>query len=357
MAAVRRSSDSGVFIALGIALFVALVGIGFSVWFWDQYLTVRKAVAVNQANFADTVAGEFTKHGWAMKTAAAPDQGFEYDRDSYSTVVEKLAEAAVYEKDVLPLLGWESVSGIQAALADSEAQQALVEQGGSAYGQLAGLLKYYGEQWTLLRKEVADLRAENADTESRRQALETQSREAQDKLTEEFNRVAEQYKSDIAKYRQDYNDIVAQHAAQQQAAVQWQAKYQEEANAHQREVAALERDVASWKTKYDDAVGGPGKEERMQPEGAVLVMRSDLEFVVIDGGRDKGLAEDASLVVYNLTPDGKDRKKGVIQVGEVRDHTSLATVSYETEPILAGDYYVSLARWLQFHREVAEAED
>ena len=70
------------------------------------------------------------------------------------------------------------------------------------------------------------------------------------------------------------------------------------------------------------------------------------------------MSQSDRLIVYTVTPDGRGRKKGEILVGEVYEHTSLATIVVEErgEYVLEGDSFVSVARWDSFHREPETAQ-
>lgn len=350
MAAVRRTAGSGVLIALVVFVVLAFVGIGSSVWFYQQLRLLQQAIALDQDAFGDTVAAAFTANGWPLQERTPTDLGIRYTQESYSDVVAKLAVAAEYEKEALPLLGWESLEGLQGSMTESPVQKEAEARGEPTYHTLRVLLAFYEESYTKLSQAVADLRSQNEDLSNRLNSTQDSLVQAQQQHQRELSEATQKFDSELAQLRQATNELKTRHERQRQESTDWRAKYQQEVNDSKRLVAQLQDEARMWQERWRKAVAGPGKEERLEPDGEVIEVRSDYDFVLIDGGLDEGVSENERFVVYRMTPDGKSRRKGDILVGQVYERTSLATIAKEEagEFIVQGDPYVSLARWNHF---------
>lgn len=353
MAAMRRTSDSGLIVALVVFCVLMFAGLGCAIWFYQQFSLAKSGIETNQDVFNELVHAQFRDSGWELSTKA-PQPGelaIRYTRESYRQVAEKLAEAAEYEKVVRPMLGWESVEGMGTAMTESPIQKASEEEGVPAYAELRGLLNGYEGAYGELSDEVASLRGDNDDLSTRLEETKQNLVETQQRLRDDLSRETQKFKDDLAKLRADYTDLVARHDRQRSEATQWQQKHQQEVNERRREVAQLEAEVVRWRAMYEDVVAPPGERERLVADGEIIEVSTEYDFVIIEGGRDRSVNEDDRFVVYSLTPDGKGLKKGEILVGQVDQHTSLATVAEEKAYILEGDSFVSLQKWQHFQRK------
>ncbi len=355
MAAVRRGSESGVVIALVIFVVLAIVGIGFAVWSYSQLRMAQNEIEQNQQLFANNVGAAFNEAGWQLSTQTPTELGFKYGQQSYEDVAQKLEQAAECEKELMPTLGWQSLEGLRTDLSDSPAQAAAEAAGLSPYGDLRGLLQYYEETYADLKQQVASLNSENAALENQvsslKQSLTETEREWGDKLAE----ATEDFQNKIAQLRQDYEDIVGKYNEQRQQTADWRQKHGQEVAEHERDVNELQRRLTHLQERYDEVVRGPQPEEKMAAESKVLVMNAEDQFVVLEGGADEDRKPETTYVIYRLTPDGQQRKKGTVEVAEVYEHSSLAVVTDETETILVGDPAVTKARWDRFHGQLAQA--
>jgi len=349
MAAVRRGSDSGYIVAMVICVVVAIVSVIGLIWSYQQLSLARKAIADNQNQFGSAVGSVFSKNGWELTAQTPTELGVKYSGESFADVAAKLEMAAEYEKAVLPLVGWQSLDGIQAALADSPLQKEAEAQGAGAFATVQGLLASYEEKYIALTGKVATLEAETGNLSKQLADTKQTLLQTEQQLRGEMNAAAQQFRDDLAKLRQDYNDIVAQHDEQQRQAGQWRQKYQEEVNTRERMASDLQDRITKLRRELEVAIAGPGEKERMKAKGRVRVVQPEFEFVVIEGGRDKGVTEDSRMVVYEMTPDGRERMKAIIQVGQVKEYTSVAIVSRADDTIFEGDYFVPVALWQQFH--------
>ena len=203
-----------------------------------------------------------------------------------------------------------------------------------------------------------------ADLQNRNQSLADRLKAAQDSLTQTEQRLQAQLTQMTEKFSKDLDALQAANAdlttrleAHRKDAADWRARYQQEVNAHKADVASLTAQLQAAQERIEKLLAGPGAPERLVPAGKVLEVRTDYAFVLIEGGQDRGVSENDRFVVYTVTPDGKSRKKGVLLVGQVYDHTSLATMAEEEEGqyILEGDPFVSIERWDQFQKRTGSA--
>jgi len=350
MAAVRRSSGSGVIVALVVFVVLTFVGIGCAIWFLQQFKMARQAIATNQSAFEEVVGSVFVDKGWQLTKTTPTEQGFTFNQESYSDVAAKLAEAAEYEQEVLPLLGWQSLDGIKSAMAESPAQTAAEERGEPTYHELRLLLSYYEESYTRLNREVADLRSRNDDLSKRLEETKESLVQTEQRLQGRLSEATQKFESDLNQLRSDYNDLVTRHNRQREEATDWRGKYQEEVNARKTQVTSLQDRIATLQKRVEDLLAGPEGLDRLRAQGQVIEVRSDYDFVLIEGGRDRGIEENDRFIVYSVMPDGRGRKKGELLVGQVYEHTALATIAREDEYIVVGDPFVSLQRWDWFER-------
>jgi len=344
MAAVRRSSDSGLIVALVVFLVLAVVGIGTAIWFYLQFQVAKDAIAVDQKAFGETVGTQFRTAGWSLPPAPGPSEfGVAYGRESYTAVAQKLASAAEYEKLLKETLGWEGAEGVRVALAESPAQMESAAKGTGTYATLRGLLKYYEDSHAELMQQNANLLGQNAALTQGMEQAQKDFVNTVAKIRQDANDAAKRFSDDVAQLRIASNDLRTRLDAVDRDLVAWRQKYQQEVDARREDVTQLKAEVAMWRKMYDDLVAA----------GAVIGVEPDYDFVTIEGGEDRDYSENDVFVVYRVLPDGRNEKKGTILVGQVHEHTSLATIAEEEGFIVAGDLFVTLERWQQFHRQAA----
>jgi hypothetical protein len=134
-----------------------------------------------------------------------------------------------------------------------------------------------------------------------------------------------------------------------------QQKHQAEIDGRKADVARLQDEVVRWKQLYEQEIAPPKEGEQLVPAGEIIAVRPEFHYVTIQGGRNQEVKVQDKLVVFNLTPDGHERRKGVIEVDEVHENTSLASIAEESDLIVEGDYFVPLATWDYFQRGTASA--
>jgi hypothetical protein len=286
-------------------------------------------------------------------TKQTPDEfGISYVRESFTEVAAKLREAAEYEDVMHTVLGWDSVEGMQSAIASSSVQGDLEAQGVSPYTTADGLLTYYGTRYDEMKREIADLTARNQQLSDQFTQAEQRKNTAEAEKTQALADAARQYQQDQARLNRQLQDMTRDRDSEHQKFVDAQAKYQAEVDARRTEVADLNREVGKWRTMYEDAVAPPGEREVLVAHGEVLNVDAENDFVIVKGGRDQGIAANERFVVYSVLPNGENLRKGMILIGKVNEHTSVATVTEESDDyILEGDLYVSVERWNHFNRD------
>jgi hypothetical protein len=355
MAAVKRSGESGIIVALVIFAVLGLVGLGLAIWFYQQASAAKQAIQQDQLAFADSVGAHFSASGWDLKEQSPSDLGVRYFRDSYNQVTEKLAVASEYEEEVLPKLGWESLQGFKSAIEASPAQLEAASKGRATYPTMKGLLTYYEDSYTALSKEAAELRAGNERLNQQLKLAQEDLLAAQQRHRQEMTDAAEDYRDKVGELTAANQDLTNRLSRKRQEAEMWTRKHQEEVNGRRQQVSDLEREVAKWRGLYEDEVAPPGEKERLVADGQVIEVWPDYDFVTVEGGRDREVQEDNRFVVYTVTPDGENRKKGVLLIREVYEHTSIATIIEEETYVLKGDSFVSQTRWEILQRGVAPA--
>jgi len=357
MAAVRRSSDSGIVVALVIFIILTVVGLGGAIWSYQQLRVAQQTMVATQNDFHDVIHTLFEQNGWELHTQTPTELGVRYVRESYEDVAAKLNAAAEYEQVFRPMLGWESLESAQTAMKRFAVQQEAAQRGDAMYATLRLLLERYDESYRNLTQRVADLTASGQATAEQLSKTRTELTDTQTRLRAENSRNLQDFQTKLGELRAVNDDLDARVGKHRQDAVAWQQKHQEEVNGRRTDVARLQAEADKWHKAYEDLITPPGGREKLVADGEVLEVRSEFDFVVIQGGADQGFKEDDAFVVYTVTPAGVNKRKGAIVVGQVKEHTSIATViDEEGGYVLAGDPFVSALRWDQFHRRTVATQ-
>jgi hypothetical protein len=353
MAAVRRSSDSGLIVALVIFVIFAVACLGGAVWFYQQFDKVKTATGRVQSDFDTKVNSVFAQQGWPLDKQTPDEWGIRFVGESFDDVALKLKAAAEYEDLQDSLLGWNSIEGARQAVEEAGLQTVAAERGEGAFTTLRGLLEGYEIDHQALTTQANDLQTKNDALTTERDRIRARTEQDLADLRRQNTQVVADYNKkagDLTAANTDLNNRVGELTRELEDS---RRRHQEEMDARRRDVTDLKAEVDKWRDKYEEAVAGPGEREVLMADGKVLEVDSKYDFVVIEGGENSDVKANDRYVVYSVTPDGRNKKKGVVLVGQVRDVTSVATIASE-EPgsyILKGDKYVSQARWSQFYRE------
>lgn len=353
MAAVRRSSDSGLIVALVIFVILWVACLGGAIWFWQQFEKVKTGSDRVQADFGNTVADVFAEQGWELARQSPDEWGITWVGETFDDVALKLEEAAEYEDLKDTLLGWNSIGMAQQAVAESDLQAVSQGRGEGEIATLSHLLDAYESAYRSLTDDVERLEAANDSLTAERDRIRTRSQQDLADLRRENTQVVADYTEKAAQLQATNTELDNRVTELTNEMQNWRRRHQQEADARRRDVTDLKAEVAKWREKYEEAVAGPGEREVLVADGEVLEVNGQLDFVVIEGGENTDVEENDRFVVYSVLPDGSHKKKAVILVGQVMPVTSVATIASREEDnyIVEGDNYVSQERWFQFYRE------
>ncbi len=349
MAAVRRSSGSGVVVALVVFVILAVAGIGSAIYFYQRYAQASQALATTQTAIKDSIHEVFRDSGWTLTTQEASPLGVEYVRQSFKDVAGKLELAAEYEDLQENELGWESVAGMKDAIRTAPVQREAEETGTPPMTSLKGLLALYERLYEQATSQVESLRSQNQQLTQQRSEGQDAKAELEEQLRTKVNTVTQSYNDKLAALQKSYDELDAELDRRSQQASERQEDYQEQINQAKSKVAELQDELEQWKERYEEIVRGPEKREKLQPDGQVIRMDTEQDFVYIEGGEDKGFRENERYVVFERMPSGEDRRKGVIVLAHVGDIISRGTLVSEEQYVLEGDYFVAQAKWNEFH--------
>ncbi len=348
MAAARRSSESKAVVFMLVFLILAVAGICTTVAFYQKYENLKKSVNEDQTAVQTGVGQVFQQNGWALDENNPPVMGFRYKATSYGQVGAKLKEAAEYEKDVLPLLGWQSLSGIQEAMTSAPAQQDAVKAGQSPLSTMKALLDYYETTVAQLTGDVSNLRKQVASLTDEKDMLQTNLAKREKELGQQISDLQKKQAADLAKVKKDYDDMSASFDSQRKMTQDADAKLQAEINAHKADDSKYKDQVAALQQKIHDLTV-PGEGKQLTAQGQIISVDTQFDSVFMDGGKDKNRKENDTFVVYSKAPDGTDQYKGTVKITDVYDTTSRASIVQEKSLILSGDDFVSQEQWDMFH--------
>ncbi len=255
-------------------------------------------------------------------------------------------------RTALPLLGWETLSGIQDAMKDSPAQQDAVKAGQSPLSTVKALLNYYETTVAQLTGDVDKLRKQVASLTDEKDTLQTNLAAREKELGQQINDLQKKQAADLAKVKSDYDDMVKSFDAQRQQTQDTNAKLQAETNAHKADNSKNQDMIAALQQKIHDLTV-PGEGKQLTAQGKVISVDTQFDAVFIDGGKDKKRKENDTFVVYSKAPDGSDHYKGTVKITDVYDTTSRASIVQEKDLILSGDNFVTTAQWDMFHPAAA----
>jgi len=352
--AARRSSESAFLIWLVVFIVIAFTAMATTVMFYNDSRTAKLSIANNQKQFADAVKQVFVQNGWELSEKNPDELGIRFDLQSYQQVAEKLNVAADYENAVLPLVGWDSIAGMQDALKTSPAQQQAADQGQSGFNTVRGLLGFYESAYTQQASDINDLRNQVAALSKQKDQLQSALSAREKELNQQINQLQQAHKAELDKRQKDYADLMASFDEQRRKTEEAQLKLQQEINARKADVSRLRDQIAALQEEVRQLTV-PGEGLELTADGKVISVDGEFDVAFLEGGKDRGYEKNDTFVVYGLTPDGKERFKGLIKISEVSDTTSRASIVSEKEFILEGDYFVTTKQWDLFHPQQTAA--
>jgi len=343
MSAARRSSGSGVVVALVIFVVLTFVCAGGAIWLYQQNAMLKQAVAENQRVFHAKVASIFQQHNWDLPEDMDALYGMKFGEKTFEAVAERLGEAVEYEH-LRELLGWEGVNEVQAVL-DTSPAQGQAER----YSTVAGLMKFYEEQYVALTERVAQL---EKDLRNKEQVIADKAAaltKLQRDLQAQIKQLDANYTAAIAQQQKQFNDMKAMYEQARAALAQLQESFGKARQDWEAQAAKLHKEIEGWKQLYMQATGGQEPGTKMKPAGKIMDVEPVHQFVILEGGRDAGRKPAEKYVVYSELPGAVRTRKAEVHVTEVYDTTSLATIFNQKEQVLAGDLFVSKQTWDSFY--------
>jgi len=355
MAAVRRRSGGGIVVALVFFVVLAIVGIGGTVWFYQQFRLAKNAIAATEEAVNTTVAESFRTANWELPTQDPSQFGVTFTSESYRAAAAKLEEAREYLHVVKPLLGYADVATLQNALRSAEIQPELVTppEGGEprlAYDSVQAVLERYGQEHIRLTQARTSLAAKNAslkkDLDEANKALVERQNEHQLKI----NELVAAHRQAITKLEEGRTASNAARDAERAAKLAAEQKVQAKEAERLAQMQELRAEIRKLEKRIKELTAPPAgeTEERLVPVGEVIAVKSG--FITIGGGENKDIGVNSEYVVYSETPDGKRTRKALVRVGRVYENVSevyvLATASEEA--LAEGDLYCSEVDWNRF---------
>ena len=352
MAAARRSSGSGIVVALVIFIVLAFIGIGAGIYLFQQYAILKQAVMANQRSFEGNVGSVFKRQLWDLTREIGAEYGFEYDEKAHQDVAGKLALAADQEA-MVPLVGWKNSGEVRSALQLSPVQTEQPE----AYSTVAGLLSFYEQEYKALTDRARNLQQQVANQQQIIDDKAAELAKVQNGLEQQINQATTDYKNALAQHRKDFNDMKQMYEQARGEVKQGREDYDKAQQRWETILAEVRKEADGWKELYQKVVGGGKIEEaRLTAAGKVLEVEPIHEFAVLEGGEDTGRTTNQKFTVYSEAPGGVRTRKGEVHISKVEKTTSLATIFNQKQQILRGDMFVSNEVWEKFYPPARVAE-
>jgi hypothetical protein len=331
-----------------VFLVLAVAAICTTVAFYQQAAQAKDQIRQQQSTIDASIGAAFRDNGWALDEQTPDVLGIKYKSTAYAQVADKLKQAAEYEKEVKPLLGWDTLASIQEAMRDSPAQKDAVANNQAPLSTMKELLSLYERSVAQQTRDIADLRGQVSALTKQKDDLANAMAAREKELGQQMNDLQKAHNDKVAQDKKDYDDLMASFDAQRQKTAETQASLQQEINAHKAESSKLQDEVAALSQKIHDLTV-PGEGKKLTSQGSVISVDGQYDLVYIDGGKDKNYKENDTFIVYSQTPGGLDRYKATIKITQVFDTTSRASIVEEKELVLKDDDFVSTQQWDQFH--------
>jgi hypothetical protein len=329
-----------------IAIVVAFVAIGASVFLLQQLSRSKNTFRANQADFEETVEAFFREQKWGhLQKADTPGEeaNVRFGRAAFMAVRGKLLDAAAYD-EVTPVTGWEIPENAKSAL-NASPLQADVKPPSSTLRELLG--RYEIEYTRLIELEAA-LSTENRNLTSNLIEQEKGFSRELDKITFEFNVTTRRAADAVAEAAVRHDQLRKEIAENRTGKLQAQEDLDELRRAWDAERAGLDKQVAYWRARYFDWVGH-AEEEGLKPDGELLAVDRGYELVTLAGGEDAARQPNTNYVVYSVSPAGTISIRGRVVINKVLPLTSIAAILAKEAPMMTGDQFVAEPVWDKFH--------
>ncbi|MDP6439049.1 MAG: hypothetical protein QGH74_05405 [Candidatus Brocadiia bacterium] len=350
MVAARRSAGSGTVVLMVIAIVVAFVAIGASVFLLQQLSRSKNTLRANQDAFEEHVEACFVEEGWGhLQKAATPGEeageeaNVRFSHEAFEAVRGKLEDAATYE-EVTPVTGWEIAENAKSALDGSPLQAALQPRSNT----LRELLERYESEYTRLIEREAALSAENRDLTGKLFAQNEDFTRELDRITNEFTLATQRGADAVAEAAVRHDQLRREIAENRDEKLQAQEELDGLRRAWGAERGRLDKEVAYWRARYFDWIGH-AEEEGLKPDGELLAVDRGYEIVTLAGGEDAGRQPNTKYVVYSVSPAGGISIRGRVVINRVLPLTSIAAILGKVAPMMTGDQFVAEPVWDRFH--------
>ncbi len=350
MVAARRSAGSGTVVLMVIAIVVAFVAIGASVFLFLQLSRSKNTLRANQDAFEEHVEACFVEEGWGhLQKAATPGEeageeaNVRFSHEAFEAVRGKLEDAATYE-EVTPVTGWEIAENAKSALDGSPLQAALQPRSNT----LRELLERYESEYTRLIEREAALSAENRDLTGKLFAQNEDFTRELDRITNEFTLATQRGADAVAEAAVRHDQLRREIAENRDEKLQAQEELDGLRRAWGAERGRLDKEVAYWRARYFDWIGH-AEEEGLKPDGELLAVDRGYEIVTLAGGEDAGRQPNTKYVVYSVSPAGGISIRGRVVINRVLPLTSIAAILGKVAPMMTGDQFVAEPVWDRFH--------
>ncbi len=352
MAAARRSTGSGVVVALVIFIVLAFVGIGAGIYLFQQYAILKEAVRENQLAFESNIATVFKDQKWDLGREIGAEYGLHYDEQAFRDVAGKL-ELAAEQEAMVPLLGWKNSGEVKGALQLSAAQAEQPE----AYATVAGLLGFYEERYKALTERARSLEQQVANQQQITQDKAAELAKVQSNLMQQINNATTDYKNALAQHRKEFADVKQMYERARDELKQSRDDYQKAQQRWEAMLGEVRKEADGWKELYQNVIRGIKVEEvGLKAAGKVLEVEPLHELVVLEGGDDAGRKVNQKFVVYAEAPGGVRTRKAEVHISKVEKTTCLATIFNQAQQILRGDQFVSNEVWEKLYPPARVAE-
>ncbi len=344
----RSGSGRGLAVVLIVFILLAIIGIGLSVHFYQQWKMTEQAVKHNQKAFQDQIKDVYSEAGWNLPSDTRAVYGIVYDQDTYAEVADKL-QVALRHENIQPLLPWRAEADVESALS-------VYSPEGDDFDTVDGLLNYYSEKYQDLTKRADNLIFREKEL---MRELDSQKEDFEQTLAEKNQEVAsieENYAGRLQEIRAQYAEVEEKwETARDQ---RWDSFAQLENTIGEMEeeletAQALteEKEAQLRKMTREEVVEEP---DEFSPEGEVLAYDRHHELVMVAGGEHAGHRRNTQIVLYRQSPTGAPILVGTAVISRVFDTTSMANIIQKEIPILEGHLYVDRAVWEDFDmKEVA----
>lgn len=348
MAAVRRRSGAGIVVALVFFVVLAFVGIGGSIWFYQQLLLKDGALVATNNAIDEAIAAKFTEHG-ANLPSTTDATGLRYGREQLAEVSPWLDDAAMLRGPMREAVGYDTPEEVRVALTEAP--------GDRDFTSVEDALGFYATNYPNLQSQLKAAQDQVTDLEGRIADNKQKHDNELTALRNELQAARKAYNEDLDKER-----AINQEQAKDLAAVRNELKKTEDTldereRLFRQRLAEFQTTIDTLQARIDqlEAPVVPMEPIELIAEGEVTAFNEDKGLRVIQGGEEQGVNTNDRFVVYSVQPDGTVTKKGVIQVSRVLD---VISEFFVVEPegdqtIEKEDNYVSVDTWNQYQRQTA----